>query len=280
MSSIKSALSSFPLSQKQFLSSRLHISHFHITATSDSSFYSFDAMEMLHGSSILDLNKKRKLQPELFSLPMPKHTCLSWDSTPSSSLEGYPELGHLEPLIIARVADEDSRSYPKSAEGSSSSLMEDSGLMVSLSSELQALPSSLNVTCTYNNSLGNQTYFSNDKDAKEMETRAKEDINPLHIEGPINLRQILEEQLLEFRTHKDYNGNDLMEQYGDSKTEDEIYSGGMNSSSYVLSSGTWNIERGIISMNFLLRSRPRSLFWSSGKFFIRLLILMGFVRGT
>lgn len=204
-------------------------------------FSSFDVIEMLN-SSILDPTKKRKLQSELFGLPAPKHTCLSRDATPSSTSEGYPELGHIQPNIIAKAKDEDVSSQPESAEGSNS-FMEESTSNMSVSTELHTASSSSDVAWGCNSS-EDQTYSSDGKETQEMEIRADEDIGSLNRDGPINLRQILEEQLLEFGNHTDYNGNDMMQQPEDNETENITYSNGTKPNSFVLSSGRWNVERG------------------------------------
>lgn len=198
---------------------------------------------MLHGSA-LDLTKKRKLQSDLFSLPVPKHMCLSRGATPSSTLEGYPESGHLQPNMMAKAKDGDTSFQPEPAEGSNS-LMEESTSIISLSTELETTPSTSDVIWGSNSS-ANQTYSSDGNEVQEMEIRDEEDISSPYSDGLINLRQILEEQLLELGAHTDYNGSDLMEHSGDNRTGNVIYSNGINSKSSVLSSGRWNIERGTI----------------------------------
>ncbi|OWM81801.1 hypothetical protein CDL15_Pgr007839 [Punica granatum] len=195
---------------------------------------------MFHGS-ILDLNKKRKLQSELLGLPTPKHTCLGRGSAPScSTFQGYPELGQLQPIVTAKATYEEIGSGLESADGSNSFMEGSVSSTMSVSAKLLSTPS----TSTAIWSSENQTYSSDSNEANEMEIRAaEEDINSQSRGGPINLRQMLEEQLLEFTTHADYNGIDLMEQSGDNRTEDVLYSSGMNPNSYVLSSGRWIVEQ-------------------------------------
>ncbi|KAK4745964.1 hypothetical protein SAY87_012276 [Trapa incisa] len=202
---------------------------------------SLGALQMHHGST-LDLTKKRKLQRELLSLPVQKQMCLSRGSTPSSTQQGCSKIGYLQPNVIAKEKDGAASSQSESAEGSNS-FMEESTSIISASSELQTTPTASDVIWGSNSS-ENITYSSDVNEVKDMEIRDKEYISSLYSDGPINLRRILEEQILEFETQPDYNGNHLMEHSADNETENVLYSNHeTNANSYVLSSGRWNIER-------------------------------------
>lgn len=89
---------------------------------------------------------------------------------------------------------------------------------------------------------GSNLYQSGDyKSHSSGKVEGNVDLPP---DGPINIRQILEEELLELGNVEC--GHDWMEQCADNESDVDNNSSGGNQKRYVLSSGRWNIEQGIV----------------------------------
>ncbi|KAF8029289.1 hypothetical protein BT93_E1847 [Corymbia citriodora subsp. variegata] len=210
-----------------------------------------------------EITRKRKLQPELLVLPLPKQQC--WDR---GTIHFSTFNKHLEKEDISKVAidgkvdvgDSNDGTRPES-EKDSNNFVENSDSTVSLygihncETESTSISSRHSVSSTSygcanseNSSYSSHSMMMLDKeDGKDNLVLGLQDIIPLSHDSQLRVKQILEEHLLEFGNHVDQicleEEKDCIDQCHDDETEGIIYSNGAPSNNFVLSSGRWTVNR-------------------------------------
>ncbi|KAK9290267.1 hypothetical protein L1049_008434 [Liquidambar formosana] len=218
-------------------------------------------------TNIVYINKKRKFQAEQLGLPLSKHKCCKqiFSSECESPLNKNPEAEDFCTHIINGKTEgevSDDGSEPESGKDSNS-FAADSDSAMSVYNEIKFGPeyaktsandqlstSSLN----WGSSSFKNTLCSMDsRTVKNMGTGKEKLIftggehNSPHHDGGFQVCQNLEEQLLEFGNHVGYScsvyDNDSIEHCTDEELDDMLYSNGVNSNNYVLSSGRWSVNQ-------------------------------------
>ncbi|XP_010047842.2 protein FAR-RED ELONGATED HYPOCOTYL 1 [Eucalyptus grandis] len=210
-----------------------------------------------------NINRKRKLQPELLVLPLPKHQCWDQGTIQFSTFNKHLEKDDISKVAIkgkVDVSDNNDGTRPES-EKDSYSFVEYSDSTMSLygmdnceteSTSISNLHSVLSTSCGCANS-ENPSYSSHStmvldkEDSNDNLVPGLQDVIPLSHNSQLRVKQILEEHLLEFGNHADHicleEGKDFIDQCHDDETEDIIYSNGEPSNNFVLSSGRWIVNR-------------------------------------
>lgn len=211
--------------------------------------------------SVLNTLKKRKLQAEQLGLPIPKHKC--WDRDAAS--DGPVSIfygNHKETKGKTKGLAMDEGSEPESAKDSNS-IAEDSDSATSAyngarmeaeyvktyntpsSSSLSYGTDSLENTNSPLDSFLNAAKTNSSKE--ELAFATQRDYSSQH-EERMQAYLNLEEQLLEFGNHGEYNTTEYvdesLEQCTDKELEDILYANGSNPNVYVLSSGRWSVDQG------------------------------------
>ncbi|XP_056172596.1 uncharacterized protein LOC115672272 isoform X1 [Syzygium oleosum] len=208
--------------------------------------------------------RKRKLQPELLILPLPKHQC--WDR---GTIHFSTFNKHLEKDDISKVAIKGKVDVGDSNDGSRPESEKDSNIFVensdstmslygigncetesaSISNRHSASSTSYRCANSENSSYSSHCMMMLDKeDGKDNLVLGLQDVIPLSRDSQLRVQEILEEHLLEFGNHADHicseEGKDCIDQCPDDETEDIIYSnGGPPSNKFVLSSGRWIVNQ-------------------------------------
>lgn len=206
------------------------------------------------------------MQPELLILPLPKHQC--WDRSPIH-LSTFNK--HLEEDDTSKVAikgrvdigDGNDGLRPES-ETDSNSYMENSDSTMSLygvdnceteyasiSNGHSASSTSYGCANPENSSFSLDSMMMLDKqDGKDNLVLGLQDVIPLCRDSQLRVQQILEEHLLQLN-HADQicleEGKDFIDQCHDDETQDIVCSNEGSSTNFVLSSGRWIVNRGMVS---------------------------------
>ncbi|XP_030529060.1 uncharacterized protein LOC115739901 [Rhodamnia argentea] len=210
-----------------------------------------------------EINRKRKLQPGLLILPLPKHQC--WDRSPIhlSTFNKHSEEDDTSKVAIkgkVEIGDSIDGSGPES-EKDSNSHMENSDSAMSLygvdnwDTESASITNGHSASFTsYGCANSENSSYSFDsmmildkQDGKDNLVLGLQDVIPLSGDSQLRVQQILEEHLLQFGNHADHicseEGKDCIDQCHDDETEDIIYSDCGASNNFVLSSGRWIVNR-------------------------------------
>ncbi|KAF8402940.1 hypothetical protein HHK36_011033 [Tetracentron sinense] len=214
-------------------------------------------------ANVVDLNKKRKLQDEQLGLPLSKHKCLdrSYSSEHESPFAEDPEADEVFNTCIIKENFEkghgDEGSEPES-EKDSNSFAEDSDFAMSANAERKFEPDypktyRYDQPSTSSGSCGSNSFkntVSSFVGKTIMETNAGKEIFMDSEPNPMNLEEFLntEDQLPGFGKYTNYicseYRNGEIEQCSDEDPEDMmLYSNGVTSNMYVLSSGRWSVNQ-------------------------------------
>ncbi|KAL2468293.1 protein FAR-RED-ELONGATED HYPOCOTYL 1-LIKE-like [Forsythia ovata] len=213
-------------------------------------------------TTFVDLNKKRKLQAEQLSMPLPKHICpnrsLECNSSSDSVLrakEVYPCLttGEINGLTREYETDTESAKDSNSFTRYSDSIMSISGeAKIDLGSPKTCSSDQPSTSSARWDSFKNSLYSLESRSVTKSSSSKAESSNfsaehdcPHHIFG-LHPSLTYEEHLLEFGSHVECSCSeyrvDGIGHYTDKEFEDMIYSNGAPSS-YVLSSGRWTVNQ-------------------------------------
>lgn len=184
-------------------------------------------------TNIVEWSKKRKLQMDQLDSLRPKHKC--WvQSSPSERASVFDErmYNHL-----------DVRSSLESAKDSNS-FSQDSDTSMSVNEEVK-----LEEDCAKTSSFVNNVTKVEKTGSSEEDMFTDKEFNESYHDADMQALQNLEEHILGLgnctdQLYSEY-AKDSIEKSIDKEFEDILYSNGVNTNMYVLSSGRWEVNQGI-----------------------------------
>ncbi|KAK6244907.1 hypothetical protein QUC31_011316 [Theobroma cacao] len=232
---------------------------------------------LLNGSvNIVDFNKKRKLEAEQLGLPISKHQC--WNRSLPSKPPTFSSIQEIEGFSPCTFKGKGGAAYDVSETGSakdSNSFAEDSDCAMSVHDEAKFGTEDTKYLPYGRASSSSSDWGSNSQGSlysSDSTTVASRSVDKEVLSSPggepepadVELADNLEESLVEYGSHIDYiysgYGNYPIEEYRDKEIEEILNTNGANPNVYVLSSGRWSANQGLLLRRFNVVKQDWSLY--------------------